>query len=345
MQISSPFISSVFSYVYSKLLQVLPSSADKAVSLLVGMLVFAIIIGVLVTLFVYFFGWGERKLMARAHSRHGPTYVGKFGILQNLADVVKLLAKENIIPDKADNPLFKLSLPIVYALFVLIVIFTPLTSTFVGINTSLALIAVFLILSFIPILMFIIGWASGNKFGSIGAQRSIVMLISYEIPLLLVIAAIAMLAHSYSLSTIVNNQSSIWYVALMPIGFIVFFIVMLAEMERPPFDLREADSELIAGWLTDVSAPYYGLALFLDYTRIFVGTLLIAVLFFGGWGGPVLPPFAWILIKIIILSIAIVIIRVTVVRMKINRLLRFGWLYLLPLSIINLIVTFVLFIR
>jgi NADH-quinone oxidoreductase subunit H len=127
---------------------------------------------------------------------------------------------------------------------------------------------------------------------------------------------------------------------------VVFFITMIAELERPPFDLREADSELIAGWLTDVSAPYYGIVLFLDYTRMFVGSLIIAVLFFGGWLGPsILPPIGWLLIKAVVIALSIIAVRVTTVRMRIDRLLGLGWKYLMPLSVVNLLITFLLFIR
>ena len=133
---------------------------------------------------------------------------------------------------------------------------------------------------------------------------------------------------------------------LMPIGLVIFFMIMLAEMERPPFDLREADSELIAGWLTDVSAPYYGLALFLDYARIFAGSLIIAVLFFGGYLGPsILPPLAWTIVKVVLIALFIIVIRITVVRMRIDRILHLGWVYLTPLAVLNLLLTFVLFIH
>jgi NADH-quinone oxidoreductase subunit H len=155
-----------------------------------------------------------------------------------------------------------------------------------------------------------------------------------------------MLSNSLSLTAIVNSQNPFWYVLLMPIGFVVFFIVLLAELERPPFDLREADNELIAGWLTDASAPYYALALFLDYIRMFVGTLLITILFFGGWLGPsIIPAFVWLIVKVMILTVFIVLIRATTVRMRIDRVLRLGWEYLTPLAMLNLLITFIIFIR
>lgn len=344
-QIASPAIESYFMLVHSFLSSYVSPPLLWPLSFLIAFLIFIILLSVLFSLFAYVFGWLERKIIGRAQSRHGPTYVGPFGFLQNLADLIKLMSKENVVPDRADKPLYQSILPSIVALFILILAFIPFTNAFVGIGTTISMLAVFVLLSFSPILMFLAGWTSGNKFGSISAQRSVVMLISYEIPLFLVIAAVAMLSNSMSLAGIVNAQNPLWYVLLMPIGFVVFFTVFLAELERPPFDLREADSELIAGWLTDVSAPYYALSLFLDYLRMFVGTLLIAILFFGGWLGPsIVPAFAWLMIKVIILTVFIVLIRATSVRMRIDRVLRLGWEYLTPLAMLNLLITFIVFV-
>jgi NADH-quinone oxidoreductase subunit H len=342
MQVDSGAISGYYSYVYSLLPQSLPYVS--AIAVLLAIVIFVILMSLLFSVFSYVFGWVERKIMARAQSRHGPTYVGKWGILQNLADLVKLVAKENIMPDKADKHIFPYTIPMLLALVVFALMFIPVTSGFVGINISIGLIFIFMLLSFSPILVFLTGWTSGNKFSSIAAQRSVVMLLSYEAPIILVIAAVALLSNSYDFANIVASQSSMWYIAIMPIGFIVFFIAMLAELERPPFDLREADSELIAGWLTDVSAPYYGLVLFLDYVRMFVGSLIISVLFLGGWNGPMLPQFAWMMIKVVAVAFLIIIVRATTVRMRIDRLLRLGWTYLMPLAVVNLLISFVLFV-
>ncbi len=346
IDITSQPVASYFSYFYAKLSTIVGGALLQPLSLLLALVVFAVIIGVVVGVFAYLFGWMERKVVARVQSRHGPTYVGKFGILQNLADIVKLLSKENIIPDNADKPLFLLILPLVFAIFVIILGFLPLTGSFVGINTSWGLLVVFIALSFTPLLLFLAGWTSGNKFSSISAQRSVMILVSYEIPLMLVVVSVAMLANGYGLGAIVAAQQSRWFVLAMPLGFVVFFMVMLAELERSPFDLREADNELIAGWLTDVGAPYFGLALFLDYTRVFVGTLLMALLFFGGWLGPaIVPGFVWLLLKVVALVLSIIIIRATLVRMKIDRVLKVGWIYLMPLAVVNLLISFILFVR
>ncbi len=346
LQITSPAIASYFNSVYAWLSGFVGAPLLWPLAFLISFLIFIIILSIIFSVFAYVFGWVERKIIGRAHSRRGPTYVGPFGFLQNLADLVKLMSKESILPDRADKPLYLAILPAVVALFVLILVFLPFTNAFVGIGTTISLLAVFVLLSFSPILLFLAGWTSGNKFGSISAQRSVVILISYEIPMFLVVAAVAMLSNSLSFTSIVNAQNPIWYALLMPIGLVVFFVVLLAELERPPFDLREADSELIAGWLTDASPAYYALALLLDYVRMFVGTLIVVILFFGGWLGPsIIPAFAWLMLKVVILTLFIIIIRATSVRMRIDRVLRLGWEYLTPLAMLNLLITFIIFVR
>lgn len=314
---------------------------------IVGLILYIIIVSVTFSVFSYVVGWLERKIIARAQYRHGPTYVGMWGILQNLADLIKLLAKEDVIPENADRVIFAVSLPLLLMLSIFIILILPYSPTMQGTDMSFGLLIAFTIISFLPALLFLAGFSSGNKFAGISAQRSILMLISYELPMLLVIAGIAMLSGSYNLAGIVASQGSSHYFAiLMPIGFAVFFITMLAEFERPPFDLREADSELIAGWLTDVSAPYYALSLFLDYSRMFLGSVIIALLFFGGWLGPAaVPPMLWLIAKAFVIAIAVIIIRATTFRMRIDRVLRLGWSWLIPLSLINLIITYIVFLR
>lgn len=344
MDISSPAVSNYFSLINGALRSVGLNST--AASLTLSLLAFFIILSIIVSVASYLLGWFERKIIARAQSRHGPTYVGKFGILQNLADIIKLISKESIIPDLADKPVFLLVLPIFVASMILVITFVPFTQSFIGINTSLGLFAVFVIISFSPLLLFLAGWTSGNKFSSISAQRSVVMMVSYEIPMFVVIASVAMLSGGFGFINIVSSQAALWNAVRMPIGFIIFFIVILAELERPPFDLREADSELIAGWLTDVNAPYFSLALLLDYTRMFLGSLLIVVLFLGGWLGPTLiPALMWLMIKVLIVSFFIILIRATMVRMRVDKAMKLGWLYLTPLAIVNLLLTFIIFVR
>ena len=308
-------------------------------------IIFAVLVLILISAFDYMYGWFERKVMAKAQLRHGPNVVGKYGILQNLADIVKLLAKENIVPKNANKYLFLFSVPLMLALLIFIEEMLPLSPNFYGVDLSIGLLVVFVLISFTPLILFIAGWASGNKFGSISADRSVMMLISYELPMFLVMASVAVAAGSYNLMQIVNAQSSLPFALLLPVGFMVFFIVMLAEFERPPFDIREADSELIAGWLTDASSPFYSIALFIDYTRVLLGSIIITLLFLGGWIGPFSFPFsgfAWLIAKVILVALFLIVIRVTMIRMRIDKLLRFGWTIMLPLAVVNLLWAFAL---
>ncbi len=299
----------------------------------------------MIVIFDYIFGWVERKVIAKVQTRHGPTYVGKFGFLQNLADVIKLMAKENIVPNSANKLLFSLVPPTILSMIIFLVMLIPFYPSSEASIISLGALGVFVGISFLPALIFLGGWSSGNKFARISAQRSVIMLLGYELVILLVLASVALASGSYNFVSIVEAQHKWWFALTIPIGFVVFFIAMLAELERPPFDLREADSELIAGWLTDVGAPIYAVALFIDYTRMFLGSLLIAVLFFGGWNGPILPPLIWLMIKAFIIAFAIIIIRATTVRMRLNNVLRFGWFWLAPLAILNLALVFLFFVK
>jgi NADH-quinone oxidoreductase subunit H len=346
LQTSSPAVSAYYGSIYGALASSLSGAGLTAVSLLLSLIAFAIVISVICVLFCFVFAWAERKLLARSQSRRGPTYVGKYGLLQNVADFFKLISKESIIPDGADKPVFKAALPVLSALFTVLLAFIPLNGTFVGIGSALGLLAIFVILSFLPMLLFLAGWSSGNKYASVSAHRALVVLAGYEVPLMLVVAAVAMLAGSFNMGTIVGMQQHVWFAFAMPIGFIVFIIVLLVEIERPPFDLREADNELIAGWLTDAPASYYALSVTLDYTRLFVGALLVSELFLGGWNSiGAAPQFAVLIAKAVVVVLLVMLVRATTVRMKFSRVLRLGWLWLMPLAVVNLLVTFILFVR
>ena len=317
------------------------TSPNSLVSLLF-IVIYAVMILAVMSAFAYLFGWIERKVIAKSQYRHGPTYLGKYGLLQNMADLIKLISKEKVTPANAEKLLFSAMPQLLVAMTIFAILIIPFTPNIAVTNIGIGLLALFVLIAFSPIVLFLAGFASGNKFADISAQRSVLMLIGYELPVMIVIASIVVAANSYNLHSIVLQQSKEYFALLMPLGLFVFFVAMLAELERSPFDLREADSELIAGWLTDVSPPYYALALFIDYTRMFMGSLLIAVLFFGGWLGPVMPPILWLLAKAFIISLIIIVIRVSVVRMRIDRILRFGWFWLIPLSLINLVITYVI---
>ncbi|MEM0086717.1 MAG: complex I subunit 1 family protein [Candidatus Micrarchaeaceae archaeon] len=331
--------------IESAVSRIIGISSSSLATEIISLVLYFIAIFIVIAVFDYTFGWVERKVVAKTQSRHGPTYVGKFGILQNLADVLKLFSKEHIQPDSADRILFPVSIPIVLSLLIFLVAIIPFSQGVAASSISLGVLLVFVVISFMPVFIFLAGFSSGNKFGAISAQRSILVLIAYEMPMLLAIASVILLANSYNFQTIVSMQSSGYFFIFAPISLFVFFVAMLAEFERPPFDVREADSELIAGWLTDVSSPYYGFGLFVDYTRMLLGSMLIAIFFFGGWLGPLLPGIVWLFIKVFIIALFVILIRVATARMRIDRILRLGWMWLSPLAIINIAAIFLLLVK
>jgi NADH-quinone oxidoreductase subunit H len=306
---------------------------------------YAILVVLLVVAFDYAFGWAERKTLAAIQSRRGPTRAGGYGLLQNFADITKLLSKEDATPRAAGSFAFKASLLLMPAAFVFLVMLLPLSPGSIGGGLSLGLLAVFVVLCFVPSLVFVCGFSSGNKFAEISAQRTVVSQLGYGMPMVIVAATVAMLAGTYGLQGIVAAQAGAWYALLMPLGFAVFFVALLASLGKAPLDAGETDSELAAGWLTDVSAPYYALALFADYARMFLGGLLVSILFLGGWLGPVLPPVVWLLIKAFVVLLCITVVRAALASMRIDRILRFGWVALVPLAALNLIIVLMLFIR
>ncbi len=345
MQISSPAVSHYAAIAGSIISSRLGINPGANIPVLIGIIIFFIILSILFSAASYIYGWIERKFIGRAQSRHGPTYLGPFGFLQNFADLLKLATKEWFIPDNADRLIFPFMLPIAIAIFVLVLVFLPFSPGFIGINTPLGLFAVFVLLSFSPLLFFLAGWSSGNKFSSISAQRSVVLMASYEVPLFIIVVSVAMLAGGYGIVSIVSAQSARWFAISMPLAFVLFLVVMVAELERQPFDLREADSELIAGWLTDVNAPFYALFLLLDYMRLFVGSLIITLLFLGGWYPVIFAPFVTLVIKVTLVSFLIMLARVTFVRMRIDQAIRLGWMYITPLALLSMLVTFIIFVR
>ena len=314
-----------------------------------------------VIIFIYL----ERKIWARSMQRMGPTYVGKWGSLQLVADLIKLIAKEIIIPSKANRIAFLLLpilvaivslmiaiiLPYDYVVFKTLLIFMPLFPSITFLNNFIVsnsftagLFIIYVILGLNPILILLAGWVSNNKYTVVGGFRAAAQLLSFEIPLLIVVASVIILTNTLDLYKIVEFQQKVWLIELAPLAFVLFIIVSLAEGERTPFDIPDAESEIIAGWNTEYSAIPFGLLLMGMYARAFYSATLVAILFFGGWLGPELPgflePFSgpfWLMVKTYFFVILFIIIRAAFPRFRIDQLLSLNWAKLLPLSIVNLI--------
>ena len=235
--------------------------------------------------------FAERKLLAKLQLRVGPFYCGKIeGILQLMADGFKLMSKEIIIPAKADKPIF-IAAPLLFigtaAAFVALI---PVAPGWVVADIDLGLIAVFAVIGFFPIITVLSAWSANSKYPFIGGIRALFQMVSFEIPLILSLLGVVILTGTLNLSEIVVSQTFFPWIIFLPIGAIVFFISMLAELERVPFDLPEAESEIVAGWLTELSGMMYGLVQLGSYLKLYAFAALFVVLFLGGWTGPMIWP-------------------------------------------------------
>lgn len=313
-------------------MQFLVTEGPRLVISLIG------IIG-LVSVNALFLIWMERKVSAHIQLRPGPMEVGFHGALQTIADALKLIGKELITPEDADK--------IVY-LLAPIVVFLPVLASFIVIpfapnllirdlNVGLLLIFAFGTFSVLAILM--AGWASNNKYALLGAIRSVAQNVAYEIPLLITAMSIIIMAGSFKLTDIVAQQARIWNIFLQPVAFILYIICATAETNRAPFDIPEAESELVAGFHTEYSGMRFALFFLAEYTNMFIVSAVAAVLFLGGWRGPILPPWAWFLIKVYAIIFVIMWFRWTFPRLRFDQLITLAWKVLIPLAFINLILT------
>jgi NADH-quinone oxidoreductase subunit H len=235
----------------------------------------------------------ERKMLAKLQLRVGPFYCGKVeGILQLMGDGLKLISKEIIIPAKADKPLFWAAPVLFVATAAAFVALIPVAPGWVVADLDVGLIAVFAVIGFFPIITILSAWSANSKFPFIGGIRALYQMVSFEIPLILSLLGVVILTGTLNLSEIAASQSSFPWIIFLPVGAIIFFITMLAELERIPFDLPEAESEIVAGWLTEFSGMMYGLVQLGTYLKLYAFAALFVVIFLGGWNGPsIWPPF------------------------------------------------------
>ena len=283
--------------------------------------------------------WLERKALGRLQLRLGPTRTGPMGLLQPLADAVKLILKEDIVPTSSDKAIFWVAPVIVVISAFMIWVTIPGAEGLVLRNLELGL---FYIIAFavVGILGLVLaGWGSANKYGVLGGLRSAAQLISYEIPVILVVVSVAMLAESLDLTVIVTAQTELPYVILMPLGIVVFFIAGLAEVGRTPFDIYHAESEVVGGPFVEYSGAHWAVFFLAEYINTFAIAALTALLFLGGWLGPFLPGIIWFLIKVYSVILVIFWIRGTFPRLRMDQLMAFAWKTMVPLSFYLIIVT------
>lgn len=303
-----------------------------------ALFVMAALLLLYITFTVLALTWLERKLLARLQDRRGPMHVGKFGLLQPVADMVKFLGKEDTVPRSADRFLFTLAVVALPAIAFTALGVVPMAEGWVAVRSDVALLLVFAIFSLGPLWVFVGGWAANSKYTLLGGMRGAAQMIAYEIPLVLSTVGIVILVGSFNVIDIVRAQDGVWFALLQPLGFFVFAVGMIAEVERLPFDIPEAEAELVAGWNTEYSGLKFALAFFAEFSRLYIGSALIVLLFLGGWNGPFLPPVLWFLIKVwMVMAVIMWATRASFPRLRMDQLLNIGWKRFLPLTMVNIL--------
>ena len=300
-----------------------------------------IIVGVLVVVMSIAAGliWLERRLLGVWQDRYGPNRVGPFGLLQVLADVIKIFSKEDWIPPFADRVVFILAPGVIIVSVLMTFAVIPFTPKIFVSDLNIGVLF-FLGMSSLGVYSVVLaGWASNNKYSLIGGLRAAAQMLSYEVFMGLSLMGVVLLAGSFNLSDIVEAQRGLWFCIPQFAGLFIFVVAGLAETRRIPFDLPEGDSELVAGYHSEYSGMKFGMFFVGEYMGITLISAMIATLFFGGWLGPVLPPVVWFLLKTLAFVCGFILMRAALPRPRYDQLMAFGWKALLPLALLNLLVT------
>jgi NADH-quinone oxidoreductase subunit H len=283
--------------------------------------------------------WLERRLLALWQDRYGPNRVGPFGLLQVMADMIKIFFKEDWIPPFADKPVFVIAPAITVVTVLMSFAVVPVAPGIVVTDLNIALLF-FLAMSSLGVYSVVLaGWSSNNKYSLLGGLRAAAQMLSYEVFMGLSLMGVVVQAGSFSLARIVEAQRHVWFIVPQFLGFVLFLVAGLAETRRIPFDLPEAESELIAGYHSEYSGMKFGMFFVGEYLGIVLISSLIAILFLGGWLGPVLPPILWFLIKVFFAIAFFILVRASLPRPRFDQLMSWGWKIMLPLSLANVLIT------
>ncbi len=283
--------------------------------------------------------WLERRLLALWQDRYGPNRVGPFGLLQVLADMIKIFAKEDWVPPFADKPVFIVAPAIVVVTALLSFAVIAYAPGIVVADLNIGLLFFLAMSSMGAYSVVLAGWASDNKYSLLGGLRASAQMLSYEVFMGLSLMGVVMLAGSFNLREIVEAQSRMWFCIPQFLGLVIFLIAGVAETHRLPFDIPEAESELVAGFHSEYSGMKFGMFFVGEYLGITLISALTVALFFGGWLGPLLPPLAWFLLKTFVLICGFILLRATLPRLRFDQLMEFGWKVMLPLALANILVT------
>ncbi len=283
--------------------------------------------------------WLERRLLALWQDRYGPNRVGPFGLLQSVADMVKIFFKEDWVPPFADKAVFVLAPAIIMVTVLLTFAVIPFAPSFVVANLNIGVLF-FLGLSSLGVYSVVLaGWSSASKYSLLGGLRASAQMLSYEVFMGLAMMGTVIMAGSFNLSDIVEAQRHVWFVIPQFLGFVLFFIAGIAETRRLPFDLPEAESELVAGFHSEYSGMKFGMFFVGEYMGVILISCMITLLYLGGWMGPWLPAGVWFAIKVFLLICFFILLRAASPRPRFDQLMSWGWKIMLPLALVNLLVT------
>jgi len=283
--------------------------------------------------------WYERRLLALWQDRYGPNRVGPFGLLQVIADVLKIFTKEDWIPPFADRKVFVIAPMIIMGTVLMSFAVVPFGPGFVVVDLNIGLLFFLAMSSMGVYSVALAGWSSNNKYALLGGLRASAQMVSYEVFMGMSLMGVVMLAGSFKLSDIVNAQQNMWFCIPQFLGMIVFTIAGIAETHRVPFDLPEAESELVAGFHSEYSGMKFGMFFVGEYVGVTLISAMVTTLFLGGWNGPFLPPQLWFFLKTMLVISLFILLRAALPRLRYDQLMEFGWKVMLPISIVNIMVT------
>jgi NADH-quinone oxidoreductase subunit H len=314
----------------------LPSSLIIFIDSLIGITLILMIVFPMVMVFI----WIERRFVARFQLRPGPNRCGPLGLLQPVADAVKILVKELIMPAKGDKIVHWVAPVVMFFAALMVFAVFPIGKGEMGVfaDLNIGILYVVAIGSFGVLAILMAGWASNNKYALIGAMRGVAQLISYEVPMVLSIVGVVLIVGSLQMSEIVGKQT-VPFILLQPLGFLIYFIGAITELNRTPMDMIEADSELTAGYFTEYSGMKFAMFFLAEYLNTLAVSILVTTLFLSGWKGPFLPVWFWFIVKVFAVFMFILWMRATLIRLRIDQVMAFSWKFLLPMALINVFVT------
>ena len=283
--------------------------------------------------------WLERRLLALWQDRYGPNRVGPFGLLQVLADMIKIITKEDWVPPFADRPVFVAAPGIVVVTVLTAYAVIPFAPGIEVVRLDTGVLFFLAMSSLVVYSVVLAGWASDSKYALIGGLRAVAQMLGYEVYMGLSVMGVVMLAGSFNLREIVEAQRGLWFCFPQVLGLVIFVIAGVAEMHRLPFDLPEAESELVAGYHSEYSAMKFGMFFLGEYLGITLISAMITTLFFGGWLGPWLPPLLWFALKTFLIIVFFILLRASLPRPRYDQLMAWGWKLVLPLALVNILVT------